>query len=263
MIDLDSIVEWSASPGGIAIWLTVLLGLIFGSMLLSADRSMKLGREAALLALLAAVASAARVLFAALPNVQPVTILILLIGIHLGPRRATAVAVLVALLSNMALGHGPWTFYQAVAWALVGISGWMLRPWLVSRDGMTVRVLPLAILGFIWGFLYDWLVSITMLAITQQVESYVSYFMLGLPFDLMHAVGNVLFAIWLAPSLHRLLWLHCRHDAGGWVDDLPEDVLRREAFISGGSDATSGERKSSADPMAGIRRFDTIDEGGD
>jgi len=256
MINLEPTIDWSTSPGGIAVWLTVLLGLIFGSMLLSADRRMTLGRQAALIALLAAVASAARVLFAAIPNVQPVTILILLIGIHLGPRRATAVAVLVALLSNMALGHGPWTFYQAVAWALVGISGWILRPLLVSKDGMSIRVLPLAILGFIWGFLYDWLVSITMLAISQQVETYISYFILGLPFDLMHAVGNVLFAIWLAPSLHRLLWLHSRHDAGGWVSSLPEDVLRREAFISGGSDATSRQRRSGEDPMAGIRRFD-------
>ena len=80
--------DWAMTPGGIAVWLTVLCGLIFGSLLLGADRKIRLGRDAALIALLAAVASASRVLFAAIPNVQPVTLLILMIGIHLGARRA-------------------------------------------------------------------------------------------------------------------------------------------------------------------------------
>ena len=48
---------WAGTPGGIAVWLTSLFGLIFGSMLLSVDRRIRLGREAALIALLAAVAS--------------------------------------------------------------------------------------------------------------------------------------------------------------------------------------------------------------
>ena len=127
-----SIETWAMTPGGIAVWLTLLCGLFFGSLLISVDRKIRLGREAALIALLAAVASASRVLFAALPNVQPVTLFILMIGLHLGARRATAVAMLTALLSNMALGHGPWTFYQAIAWAAVGTSSAVLRPLLVN-----------------------------------------------------------------------------------------------------------------------------------
>ena len=75
---------WAGTPGGIAVWLTTLFAILFGTMLFSVDRRIVLGREAALIALLAAVASASRVLFAALPNVQPVTLLILMIGLHLG-----------------------------------------------------------------------------------------------------------------------------------------------------------------------------------
>ena len=97
---------WAGTPGGIAVWLTVLFGLIFGSLLLSVDRRIRLGRDAALIALLAAVASASRVLFAALPNIQPVTLLLLMIGLHLGARRAAAVAMLTAIISNMAIKNG-------------------------------------------------------------------------------------------------------------------------------------------------------------
>jgi energy-coupling factor transport system substrate-specific component len=254
-VNLAEVQTWAATPGGIAVWLTALFGLIFGTMLWSADRRIQMGREAALIALLAAVASASRVLFAALPNVQPVTLLILMIGLHMGARRASAVAMLTALLSNMALGHGPWTFYQAIAWAAVGTSAAMLRPLLTSRDGTEVRLLPLAVLGFIWGFLFDWIVSLSALALYQSFAAFATFIIAGLIFDALHAVGNVLFTLWLAPSLHRLLWLHRRHEAGRWLPDLPEDTLVREAFLAGAKD--SG--KAPEDPLASIPRLDVED----
>ena len=248
----QSLQEWAMTPGGIAVWLTLLCGLFFGTLLISVDRRIRLGREAALIALLAAVASASRVLFAALPNVQPVTLFILMIGLHLGARRATAVAMLTALLSNMALGHGPWTFYQAIAWAAVGTSAALLRPILVNWDGTKVRILPMAILAFIWGFLFDWIVSVSALAIYQSFEAFLTFIIAGLIFDAMHAVGNVLFTVWLAPSLHQLLWLHRRHEAGRWYPDLPKDTIEREALMA----ESEAEAKRLENPLAGVERLD-------
>ena len=246
---------WAGTPGGIAVWLTSLFGLIFGSMLLSVDRRIRLGREAALIALLAAGASATRVLFAALPNIQPVTLLILMIGLHLGARRATAVAMLTALISNMALGHGPWTFYQALAWACVGSSAAVLRPLLVNWDGTKVRIGTMAVLAFIWGFLFDWIVSLSALALYQSFEAFLTFIIAGLIFDALHAVGNVLFTIWLAPSLHHLLWLHRRHEAGRWFPTLLDETVTREAFIAEAEAAA----KHLENPMAGIARLDGED----
>lgn len=255
-MNLNQFHDWALTPGGIAVWLTVLCGLIFGSLLWGADRRMRLGRDVALVALLAAVASASRVLFAAIPNVQPVTLLILMIGIHLGARRATAVAVLVALMSNMALGHGPWTFYQALAWSAVGTSGALFRRLLVNWDGTEIRLIPLSILVFIWGFLYDWIVSLSALALYQTKEAFFTFLLVGLPFDVLHAVGNVLFAVWLAPSLHRLLWLHLRHDAGAWDAELPEQTQLREAFIDGAQESGLDEEHVDVNPLSGIERLD-------
>ncbi len=256
-LNQDAFQDWTMSAGGIAVWLTILCGLIFGSLLWGADRRMRLGRDVALIALLAAVASASRVLFAAIPNVQPVTLLILMIGIHLGARRATAVSVLVALMSNMALGHGPWTFYQALAWSAVGTSGALFRRILVNWDGTEVRLIPLSILVFVWGFLYDWTVSLSALALYQTKEAFLAFLIVGLPFDVLHAVGNVLFAVWLAPSLHRLLWLHLRHDAGRWVEELPQDTQLREAFIDGAQEAVDSNETADVNPLSKIQRLDT------
>ena len=248
--------EWALTLEGISVWLTAIFGMIFIVMLMRAERSIRLGREAAQIALLAAVASASRVLFVAIPNVQPVTVFILLIGIHLGIRRVTAVAVLVALISNMALGHGPWTFYQALAWIAVGTSGSLFRKVLVSQNSEEIRLVPLAILGFIWGFLFDWIVSLQHLTFLQSIEMFYSFLISGIPLVILHAVGNVLFAIWLAPSLHRLFWLHQRHDAGRWILDIPVETQRREAFIAGAQDASREEHRLGDDPLAGIERLD-------
>ena len=251
----SEIQAWAGTPGGIAVWLTTLFGLIFGTLLFSVDRRINLGREAALIALLAAVASASRVLFAAVPNVQPVTLLLLMIGLHLGARRAAAVAMLTALISNMALGHGPWTFYQALAWGAVGTSAALFRPLLVNWDGTKVRVLPLAILAFIWGFLFDWIVSLSALALYQSFEAFLAFIIAGLIFDALHAFGNVLFTIWMAPSLHHLLWLHRRHEAGRWLPNLSAETATSEAFIA----EAAAVAKQLEDPMAGIARLDGED----
>ena len=251
-MNFQSLQDWAMTPGGIAVWLTLGFAIFFGTLLISVDRRIRLGREAALIALLAAVASASRVLFAALPNVQPVTLFILMIGLHLGARRATAVAILTALLSNMALGHGPWTFYQAIAWAAVGTSSSILRPLLVNWDGTKVRIIPMAILAFTWGFLFDWIVSLSALAIYQSFEAFLTFIIAGLIFDAMHAVGNVLFTVWLAPSLHQLLWLHRRHEAGRWYPDLPMDTIEREAGMAD----TKADAERLENPLAGVERLD-------
>ena len=200
----------------LAIALTAALAVVLIALLWQAERSMSLGADIALVAVLAALAAASRVLTAVLPNVQPMTVLMLLVGMHLGARRGAAVATLATLLANMALGHGPWTLYQAIGWSGVAVSGRLLRGWLVSDDGRSIRVGRLAVIGFLAGPLFDWWVSVAALAIFDSVPLFLTYLLSGLVFDLLHAVGNVAFAVWLGPTLHQLLWLHQRHRAGSW-----------------------------------------------
>ena len=54
-MNFADIQAWAGTPGGIAVWLTTLFGLLFASLLLSVDRRIRLGRDAALIAILAAI----------------------------------------------------------------------------------------------------------------------------------------------------------------------------------------------------------------
>ena len=89
----------------------------------------------ALVAALAALAVAARILFAAVPNVQGTTDVALLAGYVLGPAPGFMVGALAALASNLFLGQGPWTPWQMVGWGAAGLGGALLASLAGSAPG--------------------------------------------------------------------------------------------------------------------------------
>ncbi|MDX6400532.1 MAG: energy-coupling factor transport system substrate-specific component, partial [Gaiellaceae bacterium] len=80
-------------------------------------------KEVALIATLAAAAAAGRVLFAAIPGVQPVTVITVVAGAALGARSGFAVGAIAAFVSNFFLGQGVWTPWQMLAWGACGVAG--------------------------------------------------------------------------------------------------------------------------------------------
>ncbi|MGB2875812.1 MAG: ECF transporter S component, partial [Gaiellaceae bacterium] len=95
-------------------------------------------KELVLIATLAAAAAAGRVLFAAIPNVQPVTTMVVVAGVALGPRAGASTGALAALVSNLYLGQGAYTPWQMLAWGGCGLLGGLAAPLLRRR-------LPLAL----------------------------------------------------------------------------------------------------------------------
>ena len=85
-------------------------------------------KEIAVVATLAGAAAAGRVLFAAVPGVQPVTVMTIVAGAALGLRAGVAVGMLAAFVSNFFLAQGPWTPYQMLAWGACGAIGALLAP---------------------------------------------------------------------------------------------------------------------------------------
>src|SRR5215210_1688957 len=80
-------------------------------------------KEVALVAVLGGGAAAGRVLFAAVPGVQPVTVITVAAGAALGARMGFAVGAVAALVSNFYLGQGIWTPWQMLAWGACGVVG--------------------------------------------------------------------------------------------------------------------------------------------
>src|SRR5439155_845852 len=89
------------------------------------ERGPDSAKELALIATLGATAAAGRVLFAAIPGVQPVTVMTVAAGAALGARSGFAVGALAAFVSNFFLGQGTWTPWQMLGWGACGVAGAM------------------------------------------------------------------------------------------------------------------------------------------
>ena len=154
MLDAHAV---AIGPHGMLAINIAMLSLI-GWALWRAEQKMSSGSDLILLILLGAFAVSGRVLLDPIPNVQPVTVIVLLAGIHFGAPRAVALATAVALCSNVLLGHGLWSLYQAVGWSAVGVAGAALSNRIYVNGRMAIGAL--AALAAVSAFAFDWIVSL-------------------------------------------------------------------------------------------------------
>lgn len=197
---------WAAldpAHGALAVLLAVAAVLVAGFGWL--ERGTETARELTLVATLGGIAAAGRVLFAPIPGVQPVTVIVAACGVALGPRRGFAVGALAALASNFFLGQGTHTPWQMLAWGGAGLAGGLARRALRRRLAFAAFC---AVLGLAFGTLMDlwyWYGFMphtgTALAVTLSG---------GLAFNVVHAAASFLLAVVAGPELRRVLDRHER-----------------------------------------------------
>lgn len=162
-------------------------------------------KELVLIATLAAAAAAGRILFAAIPNVQPVTVTAVVAGVALGPRAGATTGALAALVSNLYLGQGAYTPWQMLAWGLCGLIGGLAAPLLRRR-------LPLALTCFALGFAFDGIMNVWewLSFYPHTWQAFTALYARGIWFDAAHATGNFVLALAIGPELRRLLERYAR-----------------------------------------------------
>jgi energy-coupling factor transport system substrate-specific component len=158
-----------------------------------------------LIAMLASLAVAGRLALANLPNIQPVTAIIIIAGFWLGPSAGILIALLTTFVSNMLLGMGFWTIWQIVAWSLIGIMAGV-----IGKYWSKLPAWGLSIYGFISGLFYGVILSLTMRAAGQP---FWAYYLAGLPMDINHAISNTVFILILSPVLGTLFQRYEKRNA--------------------------------------------------
>ena len=200
----------------IAILSIIVISLIRG------ERSLRDQSQWGMLLLLAVFGVSGRILLAPIPNVQPVTVLVLLAGAYFGASRSIALAATIALASNvLLLGHGPWTLFQAIGWGGVGLLGALLANRIVV-DG-DLRVGFLAVIAAISGLAFNWFVSLSIL-LEVGPSMLIPYLLNGLVFDLYHVAGNMLFVAWMASPLGDMMHRHRSSPCLLYTSPSPRDV---------------------------------------
>lgn len=157
-------------------------------------------RELAVVATLAGAAAAGRVLFAAVPGVQPVTVIAVVAGATLGARAGAATGALAAFASNFFLGQGVWTPQQMLGWGACGALGAVVAPFVRNRFALAAVT---AVLGFAFSASMD--VWLWWGFFPHTLPSLVAVLARGFWFDVAHAAGNVAIALAAGPELRRML----------------------------------------------------------
>ncbi len=152
---------------------------------------------------LSSLAAAGRVLFAAIPDVKPVSAIAIISGVVFGRQTGFMVGALAALVSNMFFGQGPWTPWQMYAWGMVGYFAGVL-----ADAGVFQKRWRLYAYGFVAPLFYGGLLNAYYIVgyvhpITWP--SVVAAYAAGIPFDLVHAVATVMFLGILYQPWHRKL----------------------------------------------------------
>jgi energy-coupling factor transport system substrate-specific component len=168
------------------------------------ERSHPSARVLALVGTLAALAVLGRIAFAPVPNVKPTTDLVLLSGYVFGGAPGFAVGSVAALASNFFFTQGPWTPWQMLAWGGVGVAGAGLARASRGRLGRLPLALACGLAGLAFGAVMSF-GSVVTLGDGDLLGRFLAYQATSLPWDLAHAVGNVVFFLLFGPALVRML----------------------------------------------------------
>jgi hypothetical protein len=210
------------------------------------ERSRPPAQVVALVAVLAALAIAGRIAFAAFPNVKPTTDIIIVAGYALGPAAGFAVGALAPRISHLWFGQGPWTPWQMFAWGLCGILGAGLAR--VTRD---VGRLTLALVCGLAAVAYGTILNFSLMP-SYGIEPSWAYFWLlegrAIPFEIADAAGNIAFALVAGPAMIRMLirfrerfeWRWSEAAAGAGGGPAGPAPLLLGAFASARAEAATG-----------------------
>jgi len=151
------------------------------------------------IAMLCALAVAGRLVMSSIPNVQPVTAIIILTAIYLGIFDSILSSFVVVIVTNLVLSHGVWSVYQFFAWAIIGIVAGLLfkkvkNPYIII------------LFAFAAGYFYGAFVSIFAYktALSGEGSGYIVYWLSGILYDTYHALGNAVFTWFLYPMFKKL-----------------------------------------------------------
>lgn len=135
------------------------------------------------------IAVAGRVLFLWAPAFKPVTAIVILAGVWLGGYNGFLCGSLAALLSDLVFGLGPWTFFQMLAWGMIGgISGGCKVQWFQSRIARWLAGILSAIFFSVWMDIYTCLSTGSF-----ELPRFFALLITSIPFVFTYCISNVLF----------------------------------------------------------------------
>ena len=146
-------------------------------------------RQIALMAMLTAMCVVLRIFkVIPIPNVQPVTGILMIVTLTLGIGSGILLAALTMFISNIYLGFGIWTIPQILAYVGCVLTIALLAKVLPIQNHFWMQLALATFLGWKYGFLVD-----LGMTIFGGFPAFIAYLVSSFAFDTYHAIGNFAF----------------------------------------------------------------------
>lgn len=152
-------------------------------------------REVALFGILGALTFGLKVAMSFLPNIEPVSLLVMLYAVVFG-RKCLYPIYLYVLMEILFYGLHLWSINYLYVWTVLALMAWLLR--------RSTQPLAWAMLAAAFGLCLGLLCAPVYL-FSGGLGFAVSWWVSGIPFDLLHCAGNFAMALVLFVPLRRLL----------------------------------------------------------
>ena len=150
-------------------------------------------REITLFGMLAALTFGAKWIMAALPNIEPVSLMVMVFGAVFGWKALFPVGVYVAA-EVLFYGLGTWNINYLYVWPLLAVAACLLK--------RMKHPVCWALLSGVFGLMFGALcapVDVMIGGVGYAVSKWVS----GIPFDLAHCAGNFILTLLLFKPLYK------------------------------------------------------------
>ena len=151
--------------------------------------------EVVLFGILGALTFALKFAMAGLPNIEPVSLLMMVFGVVFGLKALYPCYVYVAM-EILTFGIGTWNFNYLYIWAILVVAAWLMRK--------MEQPLAWALLSGVFGLLFGAFcapVDVVIGGWSYAISKWIS----GIPFDVLHCAGNFVMALIMYKPLRKLL----------------------------------------------------------
>ncbi len=153
-------------------------------------------REIALFGVLGALTFAAKLVMSGLPNIEPVSLMVMLFAVTFGRKCIYPIYVYVAM-EILVYGINLWNIYYLYVWLVLAVAAYLMR--------RSEEPLLWAILSAVFGLFFGALCGITDIFVLGGIAPAVAKWTSGVLFDVVHGVANFVIALLLFKPMRQLM----------------------------------------------------------
>ena len=159
-------------------------------------------RELVTLAVMCAIAVAARAAFVWAPNFKPIGGIVVVTAMAFGPQAGFMTGSLSLIASDMLYGQGPWTPWQMFSFGILGfIAGLLARKGILTEEKpLVAAIVSFFMMVLIVGPILD-TYTVFMMAQRMTAEAIIGVYLAGLPVNISQGVAVFLCVLLLTKPL--------------------------------------------------------------